>query len=314
MIISASRRTDIPAFYTDWFFNRIKEGYILVRNPMNPHQISKIDVSPDVVDCIVFWTKNPIPMLRRLKELQEYQYYFQFTLTSYDKTIERYLTTKKDLVAAFIALSKQIGRQRVIWRYDPILLSHLYTKEYHYKWFDKLAQKLSPYTDKCIISFLDQYKNTEKNLHGVRLFPITKTDIEEMAVEFSRIASQYGLILESCAEPFNLEKYNIFPSRCIDDRLLSQIWGKKIRIEKDPNQRKSCGCVKSIDIGAYNTCKHGCRYCYANFSDSIVRKNISLHKTDSPLLFGELGAEDRITDRKMISYIDNQMNLSNFLV
>lgn len=311
MIISASRRTDIPAFYSEWFFNRIKEGYVLVRNPMNIYQVSKISLSPEVVDCIVFWTKNPKPMIRRLDELKDYKYYFQFTLTSYDKTIEPNVPTKKTIIQTFIELSNLIGKEKVIWRYDPIILTNLFTKEYHYKWFEKLAQKLSPYTNKCVISFVDLYRKTEKNLKGMELLPLANSDMEEIASKFSLIASKYGLSLETCSELINLEKYNIAHSKCIDDRLISNVLGINLTIEKDPNQRETCGCVKSIDIGAYNTCKHECYYCYANFSKDIVAKNISQHKIKSPLLFGELNENDKITNREMISYIDNQMSFIN---
>ncbi len=140
MILSASRRTDIPAFYSEWFFNRIKEGYLLVRNPMNIHQVNRINLSPQLVDCIVFWTKNPKPMLKRLDELKNYKYYFQFTLNSYDKTIEPNVPLKKDLIETFIKMSNLVGKEKLIWRYDPILLTNVFTKEYHYKWFEKLAQ------------------------------------------------------------------------------------------------------------------------------------------------------------------------------
>lgn len=173
MIISASRRTDIPTYYSDWFFNRIKEGFVFVRNPMNAHQISRIDLRPDVVDGIVFWTKNPLPMLDRLDLLKEYTYYFQFTLTSYGEDVESNIPSKSNvIIPSFQRLSDKLGPERVIWRYDPIFLSQKYSIDYHIHYFEMLAKRLSLYTKKCTISFLDYYCNTEKNfqLQAYNLF------------------------------------------------------------------------------------------------------------------------------------------------
>ncbi len=312
MILSASRRTDIPAFYSEWFFNRIREGYLLVRNPMNIHQVSRINLSPKLVDCIVFWTKNPKPMLKRLDELKTYKYYFQFTLNSYDKTIEPNVPLKKDLIETFIKMSNLVGKERVIWRYDPILLTNVFTKEYHYKWFEKLAQNLSPYTNKCVISFVDLYKKTERNLKGIELLPLTNSDMKEMAINLAAISSSYGFSIETCSEALSLENCNIAHGKCIDDRLIFNIVGTPLTLQKDPHQREICGCVKSIDIGAYNTCKHECFYCYANFSKDTVIKNISQHNSKAPLLFGELGENDKVTDRDMKSYVDKQIRLIDF--
>ncbi len=156
MIISASRRTDIPTYYSNWFFNRIKEGYVCVRNPMNIHQVSKISLSSNVVDGFVFWTKNPIPMMNRLNDLSDYKYYFQFTVNSYGKDIEANIPNKNDvIIPAFKRLSDLIGPERVIWRYDPILLTQQYSVEYHAKYFEEIAKRLSGYTHKCVICFVD---------------------------------------------------------------------------------------------------------------------------------------------------------------
>lgn len=156
MILSVSRRTDIPNYYSEWFYNRIKEGFLYVRNPMNAHQISEIKITPDVVDCIVFWTKNPLPMMKRLNEIKDYNYYFQFTLTGYGNDVEVNLPNKKtEMIPVFQELSEKIGKQKVIWRYDPIFFSDRYTKEYHLKAFKSIAEALSGYTEKCVISFVD---------------------------------------------------------------------------------------------------------------------------------------------------------------
>lgn len=308
MILSVSRRTDIPAFYSDWFFRRIQEGYLLVRNPLNSKQVSRINLSPSVIDCIVFWTKNPQPMISRLNELKDYKYYFHFTLNSYDITLEPSVPRKNDLIKTFADLSNLIGKEKVIWRYDPIILTDTFTKEYHYKWFEVLASHLYQYTNRCVISFLDLYKKTERNLKEVVLQPIETSDMEEIAERFSKIASKYNLTIEACSEKVDLKKYNIQHSKCIDDRLISEILNQKLHIDKDPNQRNECGCVRSIDVGAYNTCKHFCLYCYANYSKDTVYKNTQIYDSESSMLIGKLNCDEKVTEREMHSYKNMQIS------
>jgi len=309
MIISASRRTDIPAFYSDWFSNRIKEGFVLVRNPFNFHQVSKIDLSPEVVDCIVFWTKNPQPMIDTLSGLEKYNFYFQFTLTPYDNTIETNVPEKPLLIKTFRELSARIGSDRVIWRYDPIFLTGAFDVNYHVKCFEYMAEKLAGYTKRCVISFMDMYKKTERNLKGIDLVPMNEETMREIACHLSLIAKKYDLQLVTCCEDINLTEYDIRPGKCIDDELISKIIDKKIDLKKDPNQRLSCGCVQSIDIGAYNTCQHKCLYCYANFNTGLVDKNARLHSATSPLLYGQLEEGDKVIVRKVSTNINNQLEL-----
>lgn len=303
MIISASRRTDIPAYYSEWFFNRLKEGFLYVRNPMNIYQVSKITLTPEVVDFIVFWTKNPTPMLDRLNELKDYPYYFQFTVTSYGQDIETNVPSKgKVIIPTFKKLSDKIGKEKVIWRYDPILLNSKYTKEYHYENFEKLAKELSNYTEKCTISFLDFYAKTERNMKGLQILPFSEKDFCEIAENLSQIAKSYNLLIDTCAEQVNLESYGISHAHCIDADLMEKITNYEFKVTKDKNQRKECGCVESIDIGTYNTCKNGCKYCYANFNQQQVSVNALKHNPKSPFLFGELDtSKDKITERKMKS-------------
>ncbi len=297
MILSVSRRTDVPAFFSDWFYNRINEGFVLVRNPMNNKQVSRILLNPEVIDCIVFWSKNPKNLIVNLDKIKNYHYYFQFTLTPYDKTIEVNVPEKTVLIKTFIELSQRIGKERVIWRYDPIMLTQKFTKEYHFNRFEYLAEKLHRYTKKCIISFVDMYKKTERNTATIDIMPMTDSVIFEIAEKLSIIAKKYGLSLETCSEAVDLSAFGINHGKCIDDKLISGIIGKPLFIEKDTNQRLSCGCVKSIDIGAYNTCKHNCLYCYANFSKSLVEKNCLQHNPDAPLLYGALKGDEMIKDR-----------------
>ena len=308
MIISASRRTDIPTYYSNWFFNRIMNGYILVRNPIHTHQISKIPLNPDVVDGIVFWTKNPIPMLDRFNVLREYMYYFQFTLNSYAQDVETHVPNKqKHIIPAFKKLSDMIGPDRVIWRYDPIFLNDTYTPEYHIRYFEKIAKELSPYTKKCTISFIDFYRNTSKNVSDLSLHDFPEEAQKDLAKELAAIAHSCGLLIDTCAEGIELQEYGIGHARCIDDRLLSKLLDCPLDIRKDKSQRLACGCVESIDIGAYDTCRNGCKYCYANYSEKTVCSNFARHIPDSPLLFGEVGPDDKITERKVMSCKVNQI-------
>lgn len=306
MIISASRRTDIPTYYSDWLLHRIKAGYVYVRNPMNPRQISRVNLSPEAVDGIVFWTKNPAPMLDKLDALKDYMYYFQFTLTSYGTDVERNIPSKSQVVIpAFQRLSDWIGSERVVWRYDPIFLSGTYTMDYHVHYFEKLAKRLSPYTKKCTISFLDFYRGTEKAMASLGLGRFSVEQQERLAKHLAEIAHSYGLRVDTCAEEIELGQYGIGHARCIDGRLL----GLRLPLNKDKNQRSACGCGESVDIGAYNTCCNGCRYCYANHSEKALGANSGRHNPDSPLLIGEVGPEDKVTERKMLSYRGNQLQL-----
>lgn len=310
MIISASRRTDIPTYYSEWFFNRIKEGYVYVRNPMNIHQISKISLSPNVVDGIVFWTKNPIPMIDRLDEISDYPYYFQFTLNSYGNEIETNVPNKNDIVIpAFKKLSNKIGLHKVLWRYDPIFVTDKYSVDYHVTYFNEIAKRLSGYTEKCIISFLDLYKNTQNSLKDLKLVSLEQKLMYELAERIVEIANNNNIVVESCAEKVSLEQFGIQHGHCIDCTLFERIIGQKLKIDKDKNQRAECGCVASIDIGAYNTCRNGCKYCYANYSRKIVEKNSNMHDPNSPLLFGQVGEDDIIKEREMKSFKDSQLAL-----
>ena len=300
MIISVSRRTDIPAFYADWFYNRLRAGYVLVRNPINLHSVSKVRLTPDVVDGFVFWTKNPLPMARRLDELAAYPYYFQFTLTGYESDIEPGVPDKRCLlVPAFKDLAAQLGKKRVIWRYDPIFFSKKYTPEWHLACFAALAAELKNSTERCVISFMDSYRNTKRNAEKLGAVELEREELYTFAGRLAEIVAKYGIKLQTCAEAFDFTALDIKSGACIDKALLEDIGGFKLNIKRDSSQRKECGCAASIDIGAYNTCPSGCLYCYANYNAPLVQTNIAAHNKNAPLLFGTLTAQDVVTERKM---------------
>lgn len=299
MIISASRRTDIPAFYTPWFMNRLRQGSVSVRNPFNARQISKISLSPDAVDGIVFWTKNPAALIRHLPEIDRlgFSYYFQFTVTPYDAAMERALPGKREIIATFRHLAETIGPHRVIWRYDPIVLSPEYDTAFHLRQYESLARRLSGYTGKCTFSFLTMYRKCIRNLHSAHVREGTREDKVLLAEKIGQIAAAYSLPLEACAQEEDFGSLGIYPGKCIDDALLSQLTGMQIATPHDKNQRPHCRCATSIDIGAYNTCRHYCRYCYANFSEKAVRNNAGRHDPESPVLVGNLTGVETCTRR-----------------
>ena len=310
MIISASRRTDIPAYYSEWFWNRLREGYVLVRNPMNPHRVSRVSLSPDVVDGFVFWTKNPLPMMDRLALLRDYPYYVQFTLTPYGDDIEQNLPPKREvLIPAFRRLSEHIGRERVIWRYDPILMGGRYTAEYHIDAFRSMCDRLAGYTDTCIISFLDLYRNISGRIAPLGITPPTAEEADEIAAHFAEIAREYGLAVVTCAEDGDYSRFGIGHGACIDADRLSRIGGVPLTVNRDKNQRGMCGCAESIDIGTYHTCANGCVYCYANHSPSLTARSIASYDPSSPLLCGKITEDDVITEREMKSCRVGQISL-----
>lgn len=289
MIVSASRRTDIPAFYTEWFFSRLREGFVLVRNPMNRHQVSRVSLHPSVVDCIVFWTKNPESMIRKLDLLDRYTipYYFLFTITPYGKNIEKGLPPKDQIIESFILLSERIGKERVIWRYDPVLLTKEIDLRFHSRSFRYIAERLKGYTQRCIISFLTLYRKCRRNLAGIDVVELLEEEKFSIARIIGSIAQDYGVRIETCATDIDLSGINIEHGKCIDDELISSITGKPMRIRKDRSQRDSCRCVESTDIGAYNSCLHHCLYCYANENRALARANNAMHDPSSPLLLGK---------------------------
>ena len=308
MILSVSRRTDIPAWYAEWFCNRIRQGFVCVRNPMNFHQVSRISLSPDMVDGIVFWTRNPLPLMHHLDELRAYPFYFQFTLTPYGKEIEPGVPDKQAvLLPAFQKLSRQIGPDRVIWRYDPILLSSRYSVDFHLTAFRELAQQLEGYTRKCVISFLDPYRSIESNMNRLGFRPPADREITALAQGLAAIAAGHHLALETCAEAISLEAFGIAHGHCIDRVLLERLAGCPLKLEKDKNQREACGCAASVDIGMYDTCRHGCLYCYATRHPGAVPRHCAAHDPNSPLLSGSILPEDRVHEREGKSCREEQL-------
>ena len=310
MIISASRRTDIPAFYSDWFFNRIKERYVLVPNPYNSKMISRISLDPAIVDCIVFWSKNPAPMLEKLDKLKEYNYYFQFTLNPYGPEIENHLPIISKRIDTFKRLSDRIGKEKVIWRYDPVLTNETYTPGFHKEKFAEIAYELKEHTEKCMLGFIDHYQHIRTAVSRFNIQPLLKADIEEMAASFKKTVDTCSIQLDTCTVKVDLTHLGIPGGLCIDNQLVERIAGYLISARKDKNQRDICRCAESIDIGIYESCLNGCIYCYAIKGNyNTVKYNLNKHDKNSPMLVGELQEDNIVKERLVKSLRNDQFSL-----
>ncbi len=292
MIISASRRTDIPAFYGEWLSNRLREGYALVRNPMRFHQVSKVLLVPDAVDFIVFWSKNPAPLLSWQKELEPYDYGFHFTLTGYGPKIEPGVPEVETLIRTFRTWAARIGPERMVWRYDPILLHPDWPIAAHRAQFLRLAEALAGSTHRCVISFLDLYPSGGTRLREAGISTVPEQWVAELAPFLVETAGRFGMTVEACAEPQDLTPYGIRPSHCIDSSLTGIL-----STGRDRSQRPNCGCQPSVDIGAYHSCTHRCAYCYANHGEARLDANLRSHDAKSPMLLGRLLPDDTVRER-----------------
>lgn len=301
MILSVSRRTDVPALYSQWFFRRLQEGYALVRNPVVPRQVSRVGLTRDVVDGIVLWTRNPAPMLEGLEALAAYPFYFQFTLTPYGADLEPGLPGVEGRIALFRALSARVGAARVVWRYDPILLNPRYTEAFHREAFLRLSDRLAGYTERCTVSFIDAYRSTRRNAEALSLAPISPETMRALAGTLAQAAKERGIALDACAEATDLSDVGVARARCIDADRIARIGGVPLRVGRDRNQRAACGCAESIDLGAYNSCSHGCLYCYASYDAARIPGNIAAHDPASPLLIGRLSPQDSVRVRSVRS-------------
>ena len=268
MILNVSSRTDIVAFYTDWFMNRYNEGYVDVRNPFNPSLVSRISFSD--VDLIFFCTKNPIPILNRLNQIK-IPILFHVTLTPYKNDIEVNVPDKKDIIDSIKKLSSIIGKENLTIRYDPVFISDKYNLEYHIKAFERLCSLLEGYTNRILISFLDEYKNVKKNKNILKYKELTIDDYKIIGESFSKSARAHNMEVFTCFEDNNLIEYGFVKGECLSHELAYKITGKKYK-NWTARKGKKCNCVEMVDIGCYNTCKHLCKYCYANYDEIWLTK------------------------------------------
>ena len=307
MIINTGQRTDIPAFYADWFVNRLKAGFVLVRNPYNPRSVTRYRLSPEVVDLIGFCTKNPAPMLPHMDLLRPYGQFWYVTITPYGKEIEPGVPDKREVLDRFRRLSDIVGPDRMGWRYDPVFISGDYPAERHIRAFEYMAQTLSGYTRTAVISFVDLYEKTKRNFPEVR--PVTAEQRLQLGKAFVEIAGQYGMTVRPCGEGDELARFGADCSGCMTVAMYEQALGRRLKVPKTAPARKECACYLGGDIGAYNTCGHLCRYCYANYDAATVRKNLAAHDPESPLLIGRLEPGDQVHEAKQESWIDPQITM-----
>ncbi len=307
MIINTGQRTDIPAFYAEWFANRLREGFVLVRNPYNPLMVSRYRLDPSLVDVIGFCTKNPAPMFPYRDLLEDYGQYWFVTITPYGRDIEPNVPDKHRLLDDFKRLSETVGIRSVGWRYDPIFLSERYTEEYHLKAFEKIAKALDGYTETAVISFIDLYPKVQRNFPEARAVPGDKR--LSLGRELISIALSHGMTVKPCAEGDELAAFGADCGGCMRISDYERAIGRHLNVPKRKGARAECACYLACDIGAYNTCRHLCRYCYANADPETVIKNSRLHDPASPFLIGGLRDGDIIHNVPQKSWIDEQFRL-----
>jgi len=308
MIINTGQRTDIPAFYSEWFAGRLREGFVCVRNPYNPYQVSRYRLDPAVVDCIGFCTKNPSPMFRYMDLLSGYGQFWFVTITPYGRDIEPNVPDKHKIIEDFKTLSGIVGKNSICWRYDPIFITDTYTEEYHISAFSQICEALSGYTDTVVISFIDLYPKVRKNLPGV--VQVTKEQRLRLGKAFIDIAGRYGLTVKPCAEGDELKIYGADTGGCMTLATYEKAIGKRlVPPVKLKGARSECACYLACDIGAYNTCLHLCRYCYANYDASEVLATSKTHDPKSPFIIGNYLDTDIIHEVKQTSWIDMQIRL-----
>ncbi len=296
MIISASRRTDIPAFYAQWFINRIRAGYCTVPNPFNPKQVAHVPLKPEDVDVFVFWTRNPRPLFPYLAELDKggYRYYFQYTLLDNPSAMDLHTPSLEVALATFRELAEVVGPEKLIWRYDPIAFTEATDARFHAQTYADIARALQGHTQRSVISFVDVYRKARARLRDMAEQGYEMIDydgqpgkrFDELLRALVQTATDCGLEIVSCAESIDLRPYGIRHGKCVDDDTIWQVCDITVTGKKDPSQRKACGCVISKDIGMYDSCLFGCRYCYATSSFERARVNHAAHDPHSPSLLG----------------------------
>lgn len=302
MIINTGGRTDTVQHYTEWLLKRFSEEYVLSRNPLFPNKVVRYELTPDKVDCVVFCSKDYRPILPRLHEITDrFNTYFHYTITTYGKDVEPGVPSIDDSIDTLVELSEIVGKGRIAWRYDPILLTDRYTVEKHMEIFESMSERISPYVDRCIFSFVEMYRKLRHNMPEI--IPMTESQMDEMAKGLGNIASMNGLRIQTCGTNGDFTRYGIEKSGCMTLDILGEANGIEFRNLKHKGMREGCHCIESRDIGAYDTCPNGCRYCYANTSPDRVLANMALHDPNSPLLVGELRPEDTIIQGSQRSFL-----------
>ena len=312
MIINVGGRTDIVNYYTPWLLNRLEEGYAYSRNPFARENVYKLSLKSEDVDCLLFCSKNYQPILKHIGDIDEkYNILCNYTITAYGKDIEPKVPSINQSIKTLKRLSDIVGGNKILWRYDPILLTEKYTVEKHLETFEYMAEKISPLVYRCIFSFVDMYKKVEENMPEI--IPLAEEDKVKLLKGIGEISERYNLYTQSCATNESYEKYGIHAAGCTTREILEQAHGVVYKNVKGTGIRENCHCIPSRDIGAYNSCLSECKYCYANRKPDIPKKVIKMHNEKSPLLLGQLKENDRLIETKIVSYIEpKQTTLFDF--
>lgn len=311
MIINTGSRTDTVQYYSDWLLKRFEEGFVYSRNPMFQNKVTKYELDPKVLDCVVFCSKNYEPILNRLTEITDkFNTYFHYTITAYGKDIEPNVPSIDESIETLIKLSKIVDKQRIAWRYDPILLTEKYTKNVHYETFDYMSEKLSPYIDRCIFSFVEMYKKLRTNMPEI----ITLTDVDknEIAKNIGAIAKKHNIIIQTCATVENIEQYGILQSGCMTSEILGKANDLTFKKVRHSGNRQGCRCMENRNIGDYDTCPNGCKYCYANKNPQIAQENYRKHNPNDLMILGKI-QEELESNQKATTYKHSNPTISDIL-
>ena len=307
MILNTGARTDTVQYYSEWLLNRFTEGYVLTRNPLFPNKVTRYELSPDKIDLVMFCSKNYAPILPRLKEVTDkYRTYFHYTITAYGRDVEPNVPDIDTSIDTLIRLSSIVGKERIAWRYDPVLLTERYTVEKHFETFEYMAKRLAPYIDRCIFSFVEMYKKLQRNM--TELIPLIEADKLRLAERLGAIANKYGIHIQTCGTNGDYTKYGIHTSGCATLEILGRANSCEFKDLKHKGLREGCHCIESRDVGAYDTCPNACRYCYANNDMAKVKENYKKHNPKSPLLIGELRPTDTLVQGNQKSFLVSSAN------
>ena len=311
MIINTGGRTDTIQYYSEWLLSRFKEGFVYSRNPLFPNKVTQYDLTPDKVDCVVFCSKNYSPILERLHEITDkFNTYFFYTITAYENDIEPRVPSIEKSIETLFRLEQIVGSNRIAWRYDPVLLTDKYTIDYHLKTFENISAQLSGHIDRCIFSYVEMYKKLSVNMPELK--PVTEESKITLAKGMGEIAATYDIYLQTCATNGDYLRYNIYPSGCMTLDILGKANGIKFKKLKHKGMRNHCNCIETRDIGAYDTCPNGCKYCYANSTPQKALENYKLHDKNSPILFGKILETDIIQKSNQKSFLEFNQNLKLF--
>ena len=302
MILNTGARTDTVQYFSEWLLRRFEEGVVYARNPLFPNNVTKYELSPDKIDAVLFCSKNYAPIIPRIREITDkYRTYFHYTITAYGKDIEPGVPSIEESMQTLIKLSEIVGKRRIAWRYDPVLLTDRYTIETHFQTFDSMAKILAPYIDRCIFSFVEVYKKLKTNMPELK--EIKNEDKETLAKGLGEIASKYGIHLQTCGTNGDYSKYGIYSSGCATLEILGKANNCEFKALKHSGMRQGCHCIESRDIGEYDTCLNGCRYCYANKDHKKALENYKYHDPLSPIILGNLKESDVIKNGSQKTFL-----------